>query len=77
MKALTRLRIGAGLDAVETREITLPRTFRDFGDFWATSTLTANVRLTVAAMSPGNVEWLKARVCARLPADCAGELVPS
>ena len=77
MKALTRLWIGAGLDAVETREITVPRTFRDFDDFWATSTLGANVRLTVAAMSPGDVELLKAQVRARLPAGGAGSITYS
>src|SRR5262245_50533826 len=74
MKALTRLWIGAGLDAVEIWELTVPRTFRDFDDFWATSTLGANVRLTVAAMSAGDVALLKARVHARLPAGAAGSI---
>jgi hypothetical protein len=77
MEALTGLWVGAGLDAVETRRITVQRTFRDFDDFWAISTLGTSVRLTVAAMSPGDVELLKARVRARLPADPAGSITYS
>ena len=38
MEALRELWTGAGLEAVETREITVQRTFADFDDFWTTST---------------------------------------
>jgi hypothetical protein len=31
--------IDAGLEAVETREITVQRTFADFEEFWSTSVL--------------------------------------
>ena len=65
---------GAGLEAVETREITVQRTFADFDDFWTTSLLAASVRPTIAAMASGDVERLKARVRARLPADAAGRI---
>ncbi|HEX8561031.1 MAG TPA: methyltransferase domain-containing protein [Pyrinomonadaceae bacterium] len=34
--ALRELWAGAGLESVETREITVRRTFADFGDYWAT-----------------------------------------
>ena len=74
MEALRSLWTGAGLDAVETREITVQRTFADFDDFWTTSLLAASVRPTVAAMAPGDVELLKTRVRARLPADAAGRI---
>jgi hypothetical protein len=36
MEALRGLWTGAGLEAVETREITVHWTFADFGDFWMT-----------------------------------------
>ena len=36
MDAMRDLWTGAGLDAVETREITVQRTFADFDDYWTT-----------------------------------------
>ncbi len=72
--ALRELWTGAGLEAVEIREITVPRTFADFDDFWTTSVLAANVGPTVAAMASADVERLKARVQARLPSDAAGRI---
>ncbi len=75
--ALRSLWIGAGLDAVETREIAVHRTFADFDDFWTTGLLGASIRPMVAAMASGDVELLKARVRARLPADAAGRITCS
>jgi len=63
---------GAGFDAVETREITVQRTFADFEDFWATSLLGPSVGPTIAAMSSGELDRLKERVRARMPAAAAG-----
>jgi SAM-dependent methyltransferase len=74
MDVLRTLWTGAGLDAVETREIAVERTYADFDDFWTTSLLGASIRPMVAAMAPGDVERLKARVRARLPADAAGRI---
>jgi SAM-dependent methyltransferase len=74
MEALRDLWTGANLDAVETREIAVQRTFADFDDFWTTSMLGASIGPTVAAMASGDVERLKTRVCARLPADAAGRI---
>jgi hypothetical protein len=65
---------GAGLDAVETRQITVQRTFSDFEDFWTTSLLGSSVGPTVAAMTPSDVELLKMRVRTRFPADAAGRI---
>jgi ubiquinone/menaquinone biosynthesis C-methylase UbiE len=72
--ALRDLWTGAGLDAVETREITVQRTFADFDEFWTTSLMGPSVGATVAAMASGDVELLKTRVRARLPADAAGRI---
>jgi SAM-dependent methyltransferase len=72
--ALRDLWTGAGLEAVETREITVQRTFADFDDFWTTCLLSPAITPTVAAMTSGDVELLKTRVRARLSADAAGRI---
>jgi SAM-dependent methyltransferase len=75
--AMRDLWTGAGLDAVETREITVQRTFADFDDLWTTSKMGASVRPAIAAMASGDVERLKARLRARLPADATGRITYS
>jgi SAM-dependent methyltransferase len=65
---------GAGLDAVETWEIAVQRTFADFDDFWTISLTGSSVGQAVAAMASNDVEQLKKRVHARLPADAAGRI---
>jgi SAM-dependent methyltransferase len=72
--ALRQLWTGAGLDAVETREITVQRTFADFDDFWAICLLGGSIGPTIAAMAPQDSEQLKARVRERLPPDAAGRI---
>jgi SAM-dependent methyltransferase len=74
MEALRDLWTGAGLKAVETREITVQRTFADFDDFWTTSLLGSTIGPTVAAMASDEAERLKSRVRARLPADATGRI---
>jgi SAM-dependent methyltransferase len=64
----------AGLEAVETQEISVKRTFADFEDFWTTSMLGTSIRPVIAAMSLADVELLKARVRTRLPGDAAGRI---
>jgi SAM-dependent methyltransferase len=74
MEALRNLWTGAGLEAVETREIAVQRTFADFDDFWTTNMKGSSVGPTVAAMASGDVETLKSRMRARLPADAEGRI---
>ena len=74
MEALRDLWTGAGVEAVETREIAVQRTFADFDDFWTTNLKSSSVGPTVAALSPGDAEMLKTRVGARLPADAGGRI---
>ncbi len=64
----------AGLQAVETREITVHRTFVDFDDFWMTSVKSPSLGPMVAAMASGDLETLKSRVRIRLPADDKGRI---
>lgn len=75
METMCDLWTKAGLAAVETREISVQRTFANFEEFW---TITLNgspgMRPTLAAMSPDDLELLKTRVRARLPGDTAGRI---
>ncbi|MDA9544300.1 methyltransferase type 11 [Bradyrhizobium sp. CCBAU 45321] len=74
MEALRDLWRGAGLEDVQTREITVQRTFSDFDDFWAISLKSPALRPSVAAMRPADVETLIARVRASLPAHADGRI---
>jgi hypothetical protein len=74
IEALRELWSDAGLDAIETREIVVQRTFNDFDDFWTTTLLIPTLGPTFAMMPPKGAELLKTRVRARLPADAAGRI---
>ena len=77
VEVLRDLWIRAGLSEVETREITVHRTFPDFEDFWTTSLSSPNMRSVIPATAPNDIELLKARVRARLPADATGRITYS
>ena len=77
MEALQELWTNAGLESVESREITVQRTFASFDDFWAIKMTAPTLGPTVSAMAPGDVETLKSRVRARLPADVDGRITYS
>jgi hypothetical protein len=74
IEALRQLWAGAGLDAIETTEIDVQRTFDSFDDFWTMTLLIPTLRPTFAAMPTADAELLKAVVRARLPADAAGRI---
>jgi SAM-dependent methyltransferase len=73
--AMRDLWTGAGLDAVETREIAVQRTFADFEDYWATILGGPSVGPKLAAMAPEDIALLKARMRARLAPDATGRIV--
>jgi SAM-dependent methyltransferase len=75
--AMTDLWSGADLDAVETREITVQRTFADFDDYWTTILGAPSVGPKLAVMTSEDIAVLKARMRARLPADAAGRITYS
>lgn len=77
MEALRDLWTAAGLGSIETRDISVRRTFDDFGDFWTMSTASASIRPAIAAMSIGDVERLKQRVQSMLPTDASGRITYS
>jgi ubiquinone/menaquinone biosynthesis C-methylase UbiE len=74
METLRELWIGAGIEAIETREIIVQRSFADFDDFWVTTLMAPSVGPSVAGMAAGDAERLKARVRERLPPDSAGHI---
>ena len=74
IEALQELWADAGLDAIETREIEVQRTFDGFDDFWTTTLLIPTLRPTFEAMPSKDKELLKTRVRARLPADATGRI---
>jgi SAM-dependent methyltransferase len=67
----------AGIDVVDTKDITVQRTFADFDDFWTISISSWSALPTIAAMAPNVIELLKMRVRARLPADTRGRITYS
>jgi len=71
---LRELWTAAGLQSIESREIVVERTFADFEEYWATSTITGSVRPPLDAMTAGDRAKLKAGVRTRLPADSTGRV---
>jgi SAM-dependent methyltransferase len=71
---MQRLWTGAGMEAVETREIAVQRTFADFDDYWTTVRGGPSVSARLAGMAADDLAALNARMRARLPADAAGRI---
>ena len=74
LEALHGLWTGAGLEAVELREIEVQRTFADFDELWHSTMGISQVEDAVAQLSAGDAELLRARLRARLPADAQGRI---
>jgi len=74
MDRLLELWSGAGLDGVDTREITVQRTFADFDDYWTTILGGPSVGPQLSAMASGDLAQLKSRMGAHLPADANGRI---
>jgi ubiquinone/menaquinone biosynthesis C-methylase UbiE len=77
IEAMRELWAGAGLESVETTAYTIHRTYDDFEDLWATSSLTSSVAPKLKVMDPSAVEELKSRMRARSPADPSGRITCS
>jgi ubiquinone/menaquinone biosynthesis C-methylase UbiE len=75
--AMRDLWTGAGLEDVETRELTVQRTFADFDDYWATVRGGPSVGRQLAAMSSEQLAALASQMRAHLPADPAGRITYS
>ena len=73
LENLKALWSGASLEAIETREIVVERSYADFESYWQIS-MGANVGAQVAEMSAADRETLKRRVAARMPTDASGRI---
>jgi SAM-dependent methyltransferase len=72
IEGLRELWAGAGLEAVETRDITVQRHFTGFDDFWRSSLAMGSMRPMLDAMPAADLEQLKLRVQAKLGTDASG-----
>jgi SAM-dependent methyltransferase len=72
--AMHELWTGAGLKDVETREITVQRTFADFDDYWETILGGPSVGAKLAAMTVDDRAILKTRMRTRLARDSNGRI---
>jgi hypothetical protein len=77
LQSLRDLWSGAGIEAVETKVITVERTFSSFDEFWEINLLGPGVAAVVATLSPADVETLKGRMRSQMPADAAGRITYS
>ena len=74
MDALREQWVSAGLTEVETREITVSRSFADFDDYWSSVLIAMSMAQAIKELSPAELEQFKSRVQARLPADASGRI---
>jgi SAM-dependent methyltransferase len=72
---LRDLWIGAGLNAVELREITVERTFAGFDEYWTTVIKGPSIGPQLRSMPAADLASLEMRMRALLPADAKGRIV--
>lgn len=77
LNTLRDLWTDAHLEAVETREIVVQRTFADFDDYWTTVLGAPSVGSKLAAMASEEIAHLKDALRTRLPADATGRITYS
>jgi ubiquinone/menaquinone biosynthesis C-methylase UbiE len=75
--AMQELWTGVGLETVETREISVQRTFADFDDYWTTIRGGPSVGRALASMTSTDTAALQERMRARLPIDATGRITCS
>jgi ubiquinone/menaquinone biosynthesis C-methylase UbiE len=75
--AMHQLWTSAGMTNVETREITVQRTFADFDEFASIGLTTPSIGPIVRAMPSSDVDKLKAQLRDRLPVDANGRITYS
>jgi len=72
--AMRDLWTGAGLDGVETRELTVQRTFADFDDYWTTILGGPSVGPTLAKMLSEDISLLQSADAHAFAADANGRI---
>lgn len=76
-EAMQTLWMDAGLEDVQTRPITVQRTFADIDDYWTTVRGAPSVGGLIASMTSEQQALLKARLHARFSADASGHITLS
>lgn len=74
LKVLRDLWTDAGLQQIETRTITVERTFADFDELWGSVTGTGRLKTAVAAMDTETTARVQKGLRIRLPADAEGRI---
>ena len=74
MDRLLGLWTEAGLQNVDSRVITVQRTFDDFESFWSATSGAGRPKVSLASLGLEATERVKARVRAALPPDAAGRI---
>jgi SAM-dependent methyltransferase len=74
MPTLRKLWADGGLEAIETREFTVRRTYASFDEFWTFSSASGGTASLVASLPAAEAEALKSRVRESSPADAAGRI---
>ena len=77
LDSLRALWQNAGFEAIETREITVHRSFVDFEDYWAITAAGETVAPPLAKMPGAEVDRLKARLRAKFTTDAGGRVTAS
>lgn len=73
-EVLQGLWTAAGLQEVQTTQITVERTFEDFDEFWSTNLLSAGLKSLVTQLPEATLDQLRGRVRNSLPADANGRI---
>ena len=71
---LQKLWVDAGLRSVETRIITVERTFSSFENFWSLSSLSRTLQPVLEDLDPATLDQLKSSIQVRLAAEENGEI---
>ena len=74
LEALRSLWTGAGLVDIETRVITVQRTFADFDTYWAIARTGPVVAPRLAMLTPEGLAGVRARLATRAQPDAAGRV---
>jgi SAM-dependent methyltransferase len=74
LDVLRALWAGAGLEALELREIAVTRSFGDFDELWGITASGPGLKQILASMAVNDVATLKQRVRERVPADAEGRI---
>jgi SAM-dependent methyltransferase len=74
LEVMRELWLGAGLEDVDTRDITVERTFSGFDDYWTTIRSGPSVGASLRALSTADVATLQSRLRALLPMGADGRI---